>query len=288
MNVLGKYPQKKFPFPKKFVSLKKESNIITVLQSYQIERHIKKDKEPKKLKLNKHIYLHPDFEKLWDKIKFKTTYKVDYSSEELIINSVKAINGMDKIQPVKVSYREDVIGIERKGITTTNTKNNEIKLEYNGLLPDILAYIQKETELTRASIVRILTSIDRLEEFTVNPQKFMDQVTALIKVELHKLMIDGIKYEKLTVGETEWVMELFKEEELKQFFEDSLPVQHSVYDQIIYDSDTERKFAEALDKREDIKLFVKVPAFFKIETPIGTYNPEWAIVKHDDETLYID
>lgn len=264
-----------------------ESNIVSILQSYQIERHIKKDKEPKSLKLNKQIYLDPNFEKLWDKIKHKTTYKVDYSSEDLIQNSVLSINKMDKIEPVKVSYREDSIGIEKKGVTTINTKNNTIKLEYNGMLPDIVAYIQKETELTRASIVKILTSISRLEEFTVNPQKFMDQVTSLMKVELHKLMIDGIKYEKLTVGDTEWVMELFKEEELKQFFEDSLEVNKSIYDQIIYDSDIEKRFAEALDKREDIKLFVKLPRFFKIDTPIGTYNPDWAIVKHDEDTVYL-
>ena len=264
-----------------------EENIISVLQSYQIERHIKKDREPKKLKLNKQIFLDPDFEKLWDKIKYKTTYKVDYSTNDLIRNCVTAIKKMEKIQPVKVAYREDAIGIEKKGVTTTNTKSNEIKLEYTGGLPDIVSYIQKETELTRATIVKILTETDRLEEFTVNPQKFMDQVTVSIKKELHSLMIDGIKYEKLTVGETEWVMQLFKDEELKTFFDDSLEVQKSVFDQIIYDSDVEKRFAEDLDKREDIKLFVKLPGFFKIDTPIGTYNPDWAIVKHEDETIYL-
>lgn len=264
-----------------------EESVIAVLQSYQIERHVKKDKEPKKLKLNKQISIDPAFKELWDRIKSKTTYKVNYSTEDLIRNAVASINKMEKIQPVKVSYREDQIGIEKSGVTTTNTKSNEIKLEYSGSLPDIVAYIQKETELTRASIVKILTSSNRLEEFIINPQKFMDQVSAVIKSELHRLMIEGIKYEKITVGETEWSMQLIKDLDMKEFLEDSLECQKSVFHQVIYDSDVERKFAEDLDKREDIKLFVKLPAFFKIDTPIGTYNPDWAIVKNDDDTIYL-
>ncbi len=265
----------------------KELEIINVLQSYQLERHIKKDEEPKRLKINKQIFLDPEFETLWNKIKHRTTYRVDYSTDDLIANATKSISEMERIDPVKVSYREDIIGVEKKGITTTNTKANEIKLEYTGILPDILAYLQKETELTRSTLVKILSASNRLKEFAVNPQKFMDAVASILNRELHRLMIDGIKYEKLTAGQTEWSMQLFKDEELKDYFEQSLKVNNSVYDSIIYDSEIERKFAEDLDQREDIKLFVKLPSFFKIETPIGTYNPDWAIVKHDDNTIYL-
>lgn len=252
-----------------------------------MERHIKKDEEPKRLKINKQVFLDPEFETLWNKINHRTTYRVDYSSDVLISNAVKAISGMEKIDPVKVSYREDIIDVEKKGITTTNTKANEIKLEYTGTLPDILAYLQKETELTRNTLVKILSASNRLKEFAVNPQKFMDAVAAILNRELHRLMIDGIKYEKLLVGDTEWSMQLFKGEELRDYFEQSLKVSNSVFDSIIYDSDVERKFAQELDNRVDIKLFVKLPSFFKIETPIGTYNPDWAIVKHEDATIYL-
>ena len=265
----------------------KEMAIISVLQSYQLERHIKMDVEPKKLKINKQVFLDPDFEALWEKIKHRTTYRVDYSTQELIEKASKAISEMERIEPVKVSYREDLIGVEKKGITTTNTKANEIKLEFSGNLPDMLSYLQKETELTRGTLVQILSDCDRLKDFPINPQKFMDGVAAQINRVLHRLMIDGIKYEKMSVGETEWSMQLFKEEELKEYFENSLLVKHSLYDSIVYDSEVERRFAEALDQREEIKLFVKLPAFFKIETPIGTYNPDWAIVKHEDQTIYL-
>lgn len=264
-----------------------EAEIITVLQSYQLERHIKKDEEPKRLKINKQIFLDPEFENLWNTIKHRTTYQVDYSTDTLIANAIKSITEMEKIEAVKVSYREDIVGIEKKGVTTTNTKANEIKIEYTGILPDILAYLQKETELTRATLVSILSGCNRIIEFAINPQKFMDAVASIINRELHKLMIDGIKYEKLTTGQIEWSMQLFREEELKDYFEQCLQVQKSVYNTVIYDSEVERRFAEELDKREDIKLFVKLPAFFKVETPIGTYNPDWAIVKHNDETIYL-
>jgi type III restriction enzyme len=265
----------------------KESEIISVLQSYQLERHIKKDEEPKRLKINKQIFLDPEFENLWNKIKHRTTYQVDYSTDVLIANAIKAIKEMEKIEPVKVAYREDLIAVEKKGVTTTNTTANDIKLEYSGNLPDILAYLQKETELTRSSLVTILSDSNRLAEFAINPQKFMDAVASIINRELHRLMIDGIKYEKLTTGHTEWSMQLFREEELKDYFEQCLAVNNSVFDRVIYDSEIERKFAEDLDKREDIKLFVKLPSFFKVETPIGTYNPDWAIVKHNDNTIYL-
>jgi len=267
--------------------VQQEAEIITVLQSYQLERHIKKDEEPKRLKINKQIFLDPEFENLWNTIKHRTTYQVDYSTDTLIANAIKSITEMEKIEAVKVSYREDIVGIEKKGVTTTNTKANEIKIEYTGILPDILAYLQKETELTRATLVSILSGCNRIAEFAINPQKFMDAVASIINRELHKLMIDGIKYEKLSTGQVEWSMQLFREEELKDYFEQCLAVQNSVFTTVIYDSEVERRFAEELDKREDIKLFVKLPAFFKVETPIGTYNPDWAIVKHNDETIYL-
>jgi type III restriction enzyme len=81
-------------------------------------------------------------------------------------------------------------------------------------------------------------------------------------------------------------MVLIKNEELVNVLT-ALQVKKSIYDYIVYDSEVEREFAQKLDEREDIRLFVKLPEWFKVETPVGTYNPDWAIVKHDDETLYL-
>ena len=264
-----------------------EAEIITVLQGYEMERHIKKDEVPKNLKLNKQIFLDPEFENLWNRIKHRTTYQVEYSTPKLISNSIDSIKKMEKIEPVIVSYKEAQIDVESKGITVQETKANYHKIKFTGELPDIIAYLQKQTELTRKTLVEIIQGSGRIAEFIVNPQKFMDEVSSIINRELHKLMIDGIKYEKLTVGKTEWSMQMFREDELKDYFDQCVGVSKSVFDRVIYDSEVERKFAEDLDKREDIKLFVKLPSWFQVETPIGTYNPDWAIVKQEDNTIYL-
>lgn len=156
---------------------------------------------------------------------------------------------------------------------------------HKGGLPDIIAYLQKETELTRKTLVEIISGSTRLAEFIVNPQKFMDAIASIINNELHKLIIAGIKYEK--IASQEWSMRLFEDEEIMSYLTNRLDVSKSVYDAIIYDSEIERKFAEELDKRQDIKLFVKLPRWFRVETPIGEYNPDWAIVKHDESKIYL-
>jgi type III restriction enzyme len=156
---------------------------------------------------------------------------------------------------------------------------------FAGPLPDVVAYLQNETELTRSTIVRILRDSKRLADFFINPQKFMDEVAAILNSELHKLMIDGIKYERL--GDEEWSMRLFEEREIVSYLNNRLEVQKSIYDAVVYDSELEREFAEKLDQRQDIKFFVKLPAWFEIDTPIGKYNPDWAILRHDDFVLYL-
>lgn len=264
-----------------------EAEIIAVLQSYQLDRHIKKEEDPKRLKLNKQVFLQPEFEQLWNKIKHRTTYQVEYKTDTLVSNCVESIKSMPKIDPVIINYREAQLGVKVKGVTTTETRANTHNLEYLGGLPDVIAYLQKQTELTRKTLVDVLVKSERLKDFAVNPQRFMDEVAAIINRELHKLMINGIKYEKLTVGQTEWSMQLLREDELKDYFEQCIEVNKSVFDKVIYESEVEKRFAEELDKRTDVKLFVKLPKWFRVETPVGDYIPDWAIVKHEDETIYL-
>ena len=269
----------------KYVS--SEAEIITILQNYQLERHIKKDTPAKQLQLNKQVFLDPEFKMLWDKIKYRTTYQVKYETSTLIENCIATIEKMEAIEPVKVNYREAQLEVEHKGIMTKETRAGYQKIKFQGGLPDIIAYLQKQTELTRKTIVDILNRSKRIAEFIINPQKFMDTVAGIINHELYRLMIDGIQYEKLTVGQTEWSMQLFRDDTLKEYFEQCITVKKSIYDLVMYDSEIERKFAEALDKRADVKLFVKLPSWFKVETPVGEYNPDWAIVKHDDNAIYL-
>lgn len=98
-------------------------------------------------------------------------------------------------------------------------------------------------------------------------------------------MIDGIKYERINGQEYE--MMLFETEEIIGALTSMIEVDNSIYDAVLFESEVERAFADAMSKREDIKLFIKLPGWFKIETPIGTYNPDWAIVKQDDAKVYL-
>jgi type III restriction enzyme len=261
------------------------SDVIDILQSYQLERHVKKDEDGRRLRLKKEVTLAPEFQELWSRIKSKTTYSVEYQTDVLVAHAVRAIKTMEKIKPVRVHISEVTIDVARAGVGTDVIRESGETVVFRGPVPDIIAYLQAETELTRSTIVRILTESNRLAEFLVNPQKFMDAVSAILKQQLHKLMIDGIKYEKIA-GE-EYSMRLFEEEEIVSYLNNRLEVENSVYDAVVYDSEVEREFAQQLDKRADIKLFVKLPDWFKIETPIGTYNPDWAILKHDDTVLYL-
>jgi type III restriction enzyme len=266
-----------------FTALKDE--VVATLQSYEISRHIKNDADTRRLRINKRVFLDPEFEQLWNRIKARTTYSVEYQTEELVRNAVKTVSQMPTIAPVKIAYSEAKLDVRNSGVTPTTLREGTIDVEYRGPVPDVIAYLQGETELTRSTIVRILKESDRLDDFLVNPQKYMDAVAAILRRELHKLMIDGIKYERLS--DQEFSMRLFEEKEIISYLNSRLEVQHSVYDAIIYDSEIERKFAEDLDKRQDIKLFVKLPTWFTIETPIGTYNPDWALLKHDNSILYM-
>ena len=137
-------------------------------------------------------------------------------------------------------------------------------------------------------ISAILTQCGRLHDFKNNPQKFVDEVSSIIKTQMRYFIVSGIKYEK--IGEDHYyAQELFEDKELIGYLnKNMLESQKSVYDHVVYDSDVEAEFARSFEKSKDVKVYAKLPSWFKIETPLGTYNPDWAVlVDHDGgEKLY--
>lgn len=263
--------------------------VIDLLASYQIERHIRRERDDGANKLKKEIYLTPEFTKLWDSIKPKTTYRVEFQTEELVQRAVAGIKRMERIGKPHITVSAGQLGVQKGGIITRAVSVAEEQIEFGSRpIPDLLAYLQNETELTRSTLVRILKESGQLEDFFNNPQRFLDAVAGILKYELHRLLVDGIKYERIegTGSEVEWEMMLFKNEELINYLT-AIPVNNSVYEYIVYDSEVEREFAKRLDERDDIKLFVKLPGWFTVDTPVGPYNPDWAIVKHDNHALYL-
>jgi type III restriction enzyme len=284
------FDPKKKDFQLKLPEMQKplEKDIIDILSSFQIERHIRKARDEGPNQLRKAVQLSPEFKALWEKIRPRTTYQVVFTTDDLVSRAVQALRKMDKVEAAKISFTTAQLSLSKAGVEAQALAAKTESVEYRGPLPDILAYLQNETELTRSTLVRILKESGRLGDFFINPQRFMDAVAAILKSELHQLIVDGIKYERIPSSEpeSEWRMELFRNEELINYLK-ALSVKKSVYEYVVYDSEVEREFAQKLDQREDIKLFVKLPGWFEVDTPIGKYNPDWAILKHDDKTLYL-
>jgi type III restriction enzyme len=263
--------------------------VTDVLSSYQLERHVTRARDERKNHLKKAVVLDSQFQALWDRIKSKTTFRVEFATEELIDKAVDAIKKMPNIKAPKILVEAGKLDVRKGGVESyAVASSTESPRAVSRALPDILAYLQNETELTRSTIFQVLKRAGRLDDFFDNPQAFMDSVAHILKDELHRLLVDGIKYEKIQAvgGDTEWEMALFQEEEIVNYIS-ALQVENSIYEYVEYQSSVERRFAESLDKREDIKLFVKLPGWFKIDTPVGSYNPDWAIVKHDSDMLYL-
>lgn len=242
------------------------------------------------VRLNKQVMLSPEFLELWNKIKQKTAYRVSIDTEQLVENCVKAIREMPHIPKTRLVSQTADIHIEQAGIShiEREMRTMDIANDYQAL-PDIITAISDETLLTPATVNRILVESGRCGDFLNNPEAFLEQVVELIRSHRHALAIDGIRYVKLD-GQEYYVQEIFDTTELLANLDrNAVKVEHSVYDYVVYDSSTvEKPVAVALDNDPDVKMFFKIPSRFKIETPIGTYNPDWAVYlnKNGEGKLY--
>jgi len=253
----------------------------------KFEGRIVNKKEVRTAKLKQGWRLNEDFKELWSRIKHKTRYAVDYQTNVLIEKAAKNLAARDKIAQSKIRVQKGGIGMSGEGVGTQLLSVREADADdYQTInVPDLLGYLQTKTELTRKTIAEILIRSGRLNEVHHNPQQFLEQAQQAIEVELRGLMIDGIKYEKINGQEYE--MLLFEEREIFGSDLNQVLVENSIYDEVFVDSEVERQFAEAMSTRTDIKLFIKLPGWFMVDTPIGTYNPDWAIVKENDAKVYL-
>ncbi|WP_298729289.1 DEAD/DEAH box helicase family protein [uncultured Pseudomonas sp.] len=231
-----------------------------------------------------------EFKALWDRIKYKTTYRVDFNNEKLIVDCAKAIQDCPPITKTRAQFRKADIAIGKGGVTAEETSASAFTTihEDDIELPDIITDLQDKTQLTRSSIVKILTESRRLQDFARNPQQFIDYAAEAINRTKRLALVDGIKYSKIG-DEHFYAQELFQQEELKGYLKNTLETQKSVYTHVVYDSaGIEKTFAEDLEKNEAVKVYAKLPSWFKVPTPLGTYNPDWAVVVDDNgqEKLY--
>lgn len=264
--------------------------ILATLAKVSKGLSIKKYEEKKTASLRedngKQIVLGEDFKALWDRIKYKTTYRVDFSVGELVENCIKEIQASVAVASAKFEYKKAKVAVTEAALETHNeeSKTHTYK-NRNYQLPDVVTYLESHTNLTRKTVVQILLGLgDKLEAFKNNPQRFIELTGEVIRKQMRLAIVDGISYHR--IGDDDYyAQELFQEEELTGYLKNMVEANKSVYDYIICDSDTEFEFAEKLEISADVKLYAKLPAWFKIDTPLGSYNPDWAVLIDKEDGL---
>lgn len=228
------------------------------------------------------------FKILWDKIKYKTTYSVNYDTDELIAKCVEMIREDLKVSRSKMEIKKVLTGISKdQGVIAKESATTYGAYDEQVQLPDILTYLQNETQLTRKTIAEVLVQSGKLDLFKKNPSKFMQEVAILIKRALNQFVIKGIKYTPLGEGEV-YTQEIFESMAEGYVDENIIASTRSIYNYVKYDSGVEKNFAQKLEEQPNVKVYAKLPDGFKIDTPIGGYNPDWAIIIEKDgvEELY--
>ena len=251
---------------------------------------IKNADERRQVRPRQAVLHSPEFKALWDRIKHKTTYRVQFDNEKLVERCIEALRHAPAIPKTHLQWRKADLAIGKAGIVATHREGAQtVVLEESDIdLPDVLTELQDRTQLTRRTIHRVLIGSRRLDDFKRNPQAFVELAGEAINRCKRLAVVDGIKYQRLG-DEHYYAQELFEREELTGYLKNLLNVAKAVYEQVVYDSGTEAAFADGLEKNEAIKLYAKLPGWFTVPTPLGAYNPDWAVLveRGGTERLYL-
>jgi len=191
--------ENKFEVPQEFEDIK--TQIVSVIKKISGKLNIKNADDKVQVKVNKQVLLSEEFKQLWEQIKYKSTYRVDFDEDKLVEECAKNIQNELKVNKIKYIYSKATNKITKVGVEIdeeTLLKDKYVDCEIiDYKLPDIITYLQNETNLTRRNIVDILTKSEKLKDFKNNPQKFIDKAVEIIKKTMNIFIVDGIKYQKL-------------------------------------------------------------------------------------------
>ncbi|MFM2008039.1 MAG: hypothetical protein RLZZ09_3694, partial [Pseudomonadota bacterium] len=230
-----------------------------------------------------------EFKELWQRINRKAAYTVQFDTHELVSKSIKALNRLN-VTPLQYTIQrgEQSDQISFEGIKTGNafeirsTETEQSKLSIHSAVKyDLIGKLAEGTQLTRRTVADILGGMEPavFDQFKTNPENFLAEAIRLINEEKAAVIIEHIAYDPVqdkfdldifTAGQTQ-----------KDLSKAGKKLQHHIYDYALTDSDVERDFVEELDTCTDIAVYAKLPRGFLIPTPVGDYNPDWAIAfKH--------
>lgn len=238
----------------------------------------------------------PEFKRLWANINRKSAYVVDFNTDELVEKSIRALN--EHLVVSKVFFEimngslESIPSKEalEAGMAFTKKRGEarQAKIAVNASVKyDLVGKIVAETGLTRKSVVAILQGIEPyvFGQFKDNPEEFILKAAQLINEQKATVIIEHITYNMLTDS---FDTNVFTEPTLKgQLGMNAMTTHQNLYDYVLYDSDNEKKFASGLETRAEVAVYVKLPRGFYISTPVGKYNPDWAIAFREGQVKHI-
>lgn len=237
------------------------------------------------------------FQELWKRINGKSIYKVTFQSSQLVANAINALDKFLQVPPVRYVVSEGEMGeIDSKdrllaGMAFGETHHDEthtIRLAASKHIKyDLIGKLVTETGLTRKDIVSILKGISQKTflMFRNNPETFILRAAQIINEQKANAVIEHIEYHAL--HDTYDTDIFFKDQRRGRLGLDAIKAAKSLYSYVIYDSDNEKKFAEKLDTSDSVVVYVKLPSGFFISTPVGKYNPDWAIAFREGDVKHI-
>lgn len=237
-----------------------------------------------------------EFKALWKRINKKTYYTVDFETDELVKKSISALNQNLHVPLMLITVEQGSLDeltskdtlLSGEGFVKSERRvYNQGRFVRSSLKYDLIGKIVENTGLTRKAIVKILTGITPMtfEQFKVNPEEFIIRASNIINDEKATAIIQHISYDLL---EEEYDTTIFTEKTLKgKYGENVVEAKKSIYSHVLSDSQGERDFAHDLDVSNDVAVYVKLPSGFYISTPVGKYNPDWAIAFYEDGVKHI-
>lgn len=255
---------------------------------------IKNRDDRRVIRFQKSRALDPAFKELWDKIKHKTTYRVAINTEKLVTEAANELaqitirkpNIADAKNLIDSMGNDNGFMVRETGFNAYAVRQTEVKI------PNLLADIQLRTQMTRRVIFEVLDQAGMFEQMIINPQQVIDETAQAINRVKRRLAVDGVKYYR--TGEY-YDMTLFENDELQTYLYDAAMKSGAVavtdqaktiYDYVAVDSEVEREFMQSLEDNVDVKFYIKLPSWFKIDTPVGKYNPDWAVAFDGDRRIY--
>ena len=258
--------------------------ITSILRKLAGRFNIKDADERKPVRPRQTVLDSSEFKTLWDRIKHKTTYRVAFDNDRLLDECAAALQSEPVIPRTRLQWRKADIAIGQAGVEAIETAGAATVVldEADIDLPDLLTELQDRTQLTRRSIYRIVIGSHRLGDFKRNPQQFIEVATQAVNRCKRQALVNGIKYQRVG-DESYYAQELFEREELSGYLKNMRDATKSVYEQVIYESDTEARFADQLERNSAVRVYAKLPGWFAVPTPLGSYNPDWAVLIQSDE-----